>query len=609
MKNATDRERIRTAYRQDGTTEGAIFIPAKEKVDIFNENQRLRVCAYCRVSTDNDEQLSSFELQQAHYRKLAEKHPNWDLLHIFADEGISGTSLKNRDDFNAMIERCIAGEFDLIVTKSVSRFARNLVDCVSLIRKLRNLPHPVGVLFETDGLNTLSEDSELKLSILATFAQEESVKKSESMNWSLRERFKSKKLLTPELFGYRRPRNSEGKLVKYSKLEIYKPEAAVVSFIYDAFLAGFTKRAIANILSNIGIETKTGSTKWLESSIHYILTNERYCGSVLTWKTFTYDIFEHRKKRNVADRDQYFYPDTHEAIIPVEKFESVQMLLADKKYMTRGGGLHIMRVIDMGVFQGYVPINHRWLNDSPDAYYEASDSVRRSTTTQKMRRSQFSAFDLTGYQVVRGQFLTSRSELPCMTISNEKITLNSFCTRNLPDTSHVQLLLHPVERKLAIRPCKPTDIFSLSWLSRTHNPLNTKSICCQPFCTALFQIMDWNPEYTYKIFGTTIEKGNDRIIIFTLSGAMPYVVVKDDEESRKHRVKICPEEWGDSFGEEFYDFSVENGLYYAPATTQLHAEAQGRIYTGQLPISLPSESDVLALAEQLRTQKTEDKNE
>ena len=122
--------------------------------------------------------------------------------------------------------------------------------------------------------------------------------------------------------------------------------------------------------------------------------------------------------------------------------------------------------------------------------------------------------------------------------------------------------------------------------------------------------MDWNPEYTYKIFGTTIEKGNDRIIIFTLSGAMPYVVVKDDEESRKHRVKICPEEWGDSFGEEFYDFSVENGLYYAPATTQLHAEAQGRIYTGQLPISLPSESDVLALAEQLRrTQKTEDENE
>ena len=117
------------------------------------------------------------------------------------------------------------GEFDLIVTKSVSRFARNLVDCVSLVRKLKGLNHPVGVFFETDNLFTLSEDSELKLSILATFAQEESVKKSESMNWSLKERFKNKKLLTPELFGYRRPRDSVGNYIKYGKLQIEESEA------------------------------------------------------------------------------------------------------------------------------------------------------------------------------------------------------------------------------------------------------------------------------------------------------------------------------------------------------------------------------------------------
>ena len=146
------------------------YIPAKPKVDIYGDGRIFRVCAYCRVSTDRDEQLSSFELQQEHYQQLVGNHPNWDLRHIYADEGISGTSLKNRDDFNRMIAACENGEYDLIVTKSVSRFARNLVDCISLIRKLKGLPHPVGVFFETDNLYTLGENTEFMLSFLATFA-------------------------------------------------------------------------------------------------------------------------------------------------------------------------------------------------------------------------------------------------------------------------------------------------------------------------------------------------------------------------------------------------------------------------------------------------------
>ena len=199
MFNSNNNFQRGTEQKQQGNQ--AVYIPAKDKADLYGANHIFKTCAYCRVSTDNDEQLSSFELQQEHYQQLVGSHPNWDLRHIFADEGISGTSLKNRDEFNDMIERCMNGEFNLIVTKSVSRFARNLVDCISLVRKLKSLNPPVGVFFETDNLFTLSEDSELKLSMLATFAQEESVKKSESMNWSLKERFKNKKLLTPELFG------------------------------------------------------------------------------------------------------------------------------------------------------------------------------------------------------------------------------------------------------------------------------------------------------------------------------------------------------------------------------------------------------------------------
>ena len=275
MRRDYEREQLRRAYQQNEDADGALYIPAREKTDIFAEGRLFRVCAYCRVSTDNDEQLSSYELQQQHYRQLVGKHPNWDLCHIFADEGISGMSLKNRDEFNDMIERCFAGEFDLIVTKSVSRFARNLVDCVSLVRKLKSHNPPIGVFFETDALNTLSEDSELKLSMLATFAQEESVKKSESMNWSLKERFKSKKLLTPELFGYTRPRDAVGRFIKYAPLEVCEEEAQVVRFIYDSFLAGYSTSSIAEILTDMGVPTKTGNTKWHEGSIGYILRNER----------------------------------------------------------------------------------------------------------------------------------------------------------------------------------------------------------------------------------------------------------------------------------------------------------------------------------------------
>ena len=263
-----------------------------------------------------------------------------------------------------------------------------------------------------------------------------------------------------------------------------------------------------------------------------------------------------------------------------------------------------MQVVDMGVFQGYVPINHRWINDDPNAYYEASDSARKANQAQRIRRSYFSAFDLTGYQVVRGQFLTSRAEQPCMTITNEKITFNSFCTHSLIDTTHVQLLLHPTERKLAIRPCGKDDTFSIAWLTKDQKPLMTKSISCSHFCNALFQIMEWNPDFNYRILGTTIEKSNDRIIIFNLQGGMPSVLVTDDEcgdeEKRKKRIQICPEEWGDSFGSEFYDFSLDNSLYYSNGNDNLYSGQKSRAVDGQVSFKVLTTDEVLSNAQRIR---------
>ena len=580
MPNYNAKEQLRRVYQQTDECEKT-FIPAKPKVDLYGEGHMFRVCAYCRVSTDNDEQLSSFELQQAHYKQVVQDHPNWELKRIYADEGISGTSLKNRDAFNEMIAACQRGEYDLIVTKSVSRFARNLVDCISLIRMLKSQTPPVGVFFETDNLYTLAENTEFMLSFLATFAQEESVKKSEAMNWSLQQRFKDGKLLTPAPLGYDRPKDVTGRYIKYAPLEINEEEAKTVRFIYDAYLSGWSQEQIANFLTDIGCETKTGGAAWNSSSVGYILTNERYCGSVLTWKTFTADLYEHKHKKNNQDRDQYLYKDRHDAIISVEKFEAAQVLLENRKHHIRGG-LPVMHVIDEGIFKGFIPINHHWVNDDPGTYYDICNSIKQPAKVRRIDKRYFSSFDLDGYQVVRGQFMQIRYEGPSISINKERISFNRFCMQRFEDVAYVQLLLHPTERRIAIRPCGSNDAHSIRWRPDPEKPLYSKTLNCQHFGNALYSIMTWNPDYAYKIRGTWARRGKEQIIVFNLPNAVPIMTVppENGEDAKAKKVTLCPEEWADDFGEEFYEHTLENGFYYIAPNTEWQSQAKSILAPG-----------------------------
>ena len=600
QSSGNKREELRQIYQRQDSGEKT-FIPAKPKVDLYGEGHLFRVCAYCRVSTDNDEQLSSYELQQAHYKQLANDHPNWELRRIFADEGISGTSLKNRDEFNAMIEACRHGEYDLIVTKSVSRFARNLVDCISLIRMLKGLTPPVGVFFETDNLYTLSENTEFMLSFLATFAQEESVKKSEAMNWSLTQRFKDGKLLTPAPLGYDRQKDVTGRYIKYAPLVINEAEAQIVRFIFDAYLAGWSQENIASFLTDIGCETKTGATEWNSGSIGYILTNERYCGNVLTWKTFTADLYEHKHKRNRQDRDQYLYRDRHDAIISVEKFEAVQVLLENRKHHMRGP-LPSMHIIDEGIFRGFIPINHHWVNDDPSIYYDLSNSVKQPVRLRQIEKKQISAFNLEGYQVVRSQFTQVRYEGPAITISGERISFNKFCMKKFESVAFVQLLLHPAERRIAIRPCREHDTHSIRWRPDPTKTLYSKSLNCQHFGTALYRIMEWNPDYLYRIRGTWAKRGQDEIIVFNLVNATPAVLITQDTADNpvKRRVFMLPDEWTDDFGDEFYEHTLENGFFYLTPDADWHAQAESVPAPGIAQMRTPTAEDLQLSIELLR---------
>ncbi len=594
----------------DGTSPGKTFeegtrqfIPAAEKTDIYSTNRIFRTCAYCRVSTDSEEQMSSFELQNAHYRNLAGKHPNWDLQHVFADEGISGTSLKNRDQFNEMITACRQGKYDLIVTKSVSRFARNLVDCVSIIRELKGLNPEVGVFFETDNLFTLSEESELKLSLLATFAQEESVKKSESMNWSLRERFKNRRLLMPDLLGYTRPRTPGGKYDINAALVINEQEAPIVRFIFDAFLAGYPLCSICDILEDLNIPTQTGKPRWNEGTLRYILSNERYCGNVKTWKTFTADIFKHTKRRNNHDRDQYVYSGMHEGIISAQKFEAAQTLLDNMKHGMNS--LSTLHVIEKGIFMGFVPVNHHWVNNDPNPYFEASNSIDTQGKAYPVKKTDLSNFDLSGFQVVRGQFLTRRPERPNLTITGSYMNFNRECTRRFNDVEYIQLLIHPSERKIAIRPCRRHDLHSIHW-STEGKDIMFKRISTPYFSTALYRIMEWNPDYQYHVMGTWVSNGQEQIIMFDVSKAASATYIDYDEEGKRKRVLVCMDDWQTSFGEEFYDFCLQNEFYYIRKTGKWDSQAKVSSLPTTASAQIPSQDELEMRMEELKERRTDD---
>lgn len=313
-KNENRKQRIREAF-QDG--QAVERMPAREDMAQQNsEDVTYRVAPYCRVSTMSEMQAESFEIQQQYYSEYISKHPNWTLVRIYADEGISATSVKNRKDFNRMIDDCKAGKIDLVITKSVSRFARNVVDCIKYARDLRALSPPVGIYFETENINTLSQNGELLLTVLAAFAQDESVNKSISVAWGIRQRFAKGIPKVVEPYGYKKV---DGKLI------VDEEEAVVVIRIFAYFLNGKSPYEIAKILTIEGIPTPTRkSSHWTVSSVTYILGNDRYCGDIIMQKSLCVDLFAHKRIRNLGQLERFRIRDVHPPLISKEDWRTAK---------------------------------------------------------------------------------------------------------------------------------------------------------------------------------------------------------------------------------------------------------------------------------------------
>lgn len=463
--------------------------------------------------------------------------------------------MQHRNAFIRMIEDCHLGKIDLIVTKSVSRFARNLLDCIGHVRQLAALQPPVGVFFETENIFTLDKNSELYLSILSTLAQEESHNKSEIMNSSIEMRFSRGILLTPPLLGY--DKDEDGNLI------INEREAKTIRLIFYMYLYGYTCQQIAEDLTRLGARTKKGNIDWSAGSVLQILQNERHCGDVLTRKTWTPNYLDHKSRKNRHDRNQYRWKNTHEAIITRAEFIAVQHLISNAKYGNRGF-LPELRVISDGALRGFVFVHPKWAGFRAEDYSAASagtrdDSLSNNNEDETQITVQSGEFDLRSFEIARSQFFETTHKISA-TFSNKIINFSAGCICKLGGAYHVQLLVHPQKQLLAVRPLKEQTRNSMQWAKSSNGKPVSREIRGMAYLGTLYELFDWNKDYKYRVRGIRRQKDDEAVILFDMRETEVFIpdnIIESVSDTKpisrtKNKVLAYPPRWIRDFGSNYY---------------------------------------------------------
>lgn len=598
-----EKDKIRERYK--GVNNNKTFvIPAKSQSSIYDDTIKRRVAVYARVSTDSIGQTSSFELQRNHYTDLINKNPNWTLVDIYADEGISGTSLNNRNEFLRMIDDCKAGKIDLIITKTVARFARNTVDCMATIQELKNLTPPVYILFESECVNTYEDKNEMPLTFLAAMAQEESHIKSNIMNSSIDMRFNRGLYLISPLLGYDLDENKN--------LVINPEEAKTVKLIFYMYLSGSTPEQIAETLEEYGRKTKKGNTKWSSGSILQILQNERECGDLLSRKTWTPSYLNHKSKKNKGDKTQYGMIEHHKGIISRDDFIAVQKLIRNAKYKHKGF-LPELKVIRNGILQGFVTINIRWSGFSAQNYIDASKSAYNSEglIDDVEIKVQEGDFDLRNFEVARAQFFDT-AQKTCVTFSNHLITFNIECIRKFGNIQFVEMLINPVKKLFAVRPCKSNygNKNIVQWAKIKNGVYISRNIHGMAYAKTLFEILGWDSQYKYRVRGVKRQKEDEQLIIFDLTEPELFISQEKNCTSKKilediepftygknNNILAYPNNWDKNFGNNFYQ-QIQTKIL--ENIDNWNSQEEGNIYKTHT-LQVTSADDINAAIKTLKT--------
>lgn len=374
------RNQMREEIARNQSGNGVIVIPPQKSAEAPAPFKKLRVAAYCRVSTQEEQQVGSFEMQVHHFTKRIEANPEWEMVEIYQDEGISATTIEKRLGFQKMIANAVDGKIDLILTKSISRFGRNIVDILNNLRTLSALNPPVSVEFETEGITYTGDGkNNLLIALLSALAEMESQQKSEAIKAGIRWRMAEGiyKFSVHNTLGFYRDH--------FGRLVIEPTEARIVEYIYESCLEGAAPAEIAAALTEQGIKSPMGNDSWSPGTVRSILRNEKYCGDALMQKTYTKDFRTHRSVKN-TDLNMYFKENHHTAIVKKEDWLKVQKLLTEKrgtppkaKLRLLGTRFIVNRLKD-GLFKGYLIVDSRW------SFAERQEFVKMIQEPQNMQK-------------------------------------------------------------------------------------------------------------------------------------------------------------------------------------------------------------------------------
>lgn len=500
------RSRVRNAQIPEGT----IFYHAKPKPSISDGGEKA-VAVYARVSTKSEEQVSSIENQTRYYKEKIAKNPNWTMQEIYADEGKTGASMKHRDEFKRMLQDAAEKKMDLILCASVSRFARNMTDCMEQIDNLKSMnpSHPVGVYFETENIYTLDPDCNQALSIHAMLADWESDNKSRRMILSYDQRICTGQFPVSDLLGYRH--TTDGDLV------IQEDEAVTVRFIFLARMDGYSFAEIAEILTERERKTLMGRTDWNGRMVSKVLTNERRWGDLRARKTIVINYKKGKTMKNDGSREGAYVPNHHEAIISPEIARAVHMLSG-----VRGvDGVPDVGVIDEGGLKGFVNINPCFSGIDRETILQLSNSVYSDEEYARLEReakiingdahSNILSMDFTGYYVPHSAYFIGR-DTPTLTISRRRLKFNRKCHERFGEGRNIELLYHPLLQAIIIRTCDEGCGFA--WRNAEGSPILNFS--AKAFCGAVYEGQDWISGYSFRFRGIMRERGNSKAMIFFL---------------------------------------------------------------------------------------------
>lgn len=365
-----------------------------------------------------------------------------------------------------------------------------------------------------------------------------------------------------------------------------KEEAETVRLCYYLFLNGFPTAEIAEILMQLKRKTKLGNTKWSSGTVGSLLKNERYCGDVLSRKTFTPNYLDHKSKKNRHDRNQYRQTNHHEAIVDRDIYNAAQKMLTVTKYAKKGFPFPNLKVVDGGALKGFVSVNRSWTGFTVEDYKKASQSVYSDQNSiqdieESKEEKRDGGFDLSGYEIVRAQFFSTRLN-PAMTISEGRITFNTACLKKFEDVEYVEILFNSIERCIAVRPCDRDNINAVKWGTIRNGKWAVLPKSCRGFSEPLFELMDWNNECKYRFRGQYSKEDNEQILLFDLEEpeVIKHEIIQEDlpdtdtTEAEKNTVEtsenktkkivrtLFPKQWQNHFGDSSEDVVLLHRVKY-----------------------------------------------